>query len=172
VLTASFGTNGAFNIARAPSERGKYTPLLSSPFTQEAATLSRDGRWLAYASDETGREEVYVRQFPDGAKALISSLGGREPRWAPDGRTLYYIGQVDGNPTLIAAAIEPGPTPVVRSRTVLFDASDFDPASPHANWDVSPDGTRFVFSRQAPLNTVIYVLHWTDEVRRRSARHD
>ena len=168
VLAASFGANGAFNLARAPAEGAKFTGLLSSPFTLEAATLSRDGKWLAYASDETGREEVYVRQFPNGPKVLVSSLGGREPRWSPDGRTLYYIGQVDGNPTLIAVTIEPGPTPVVRGRTVLFDASDFDPASPHANWDISPDGTRFVISRQAPLNTVIYVLNWTAEIRRRS----
>jgi len=79
---------------------------------------------------------------------------------------------VDGNPTLIAATIEPGETAMVRSRTALFDASDFDPAEPHANWDISPDGTHFIIARQAPLNTVIYVLNWTEEVRRRSARHE
>ncbi|HKV70748.1 MAG TPA: protein kinase [Gemmatimonadales bacterium] len=168
VLGVSLGKNGAFNVARAAPPGSRFEPLLSSLFTQEAATLSRDGRVLAYASDETGREEVYVRAFPGGAKVLVSSLGGREPRWAPDGRTLYYIGQVDGNPTLIAATIEPGPTPIVRSRAALFDASDFDPASPHANWDVSPDGTHFVIARQAPLNSVIYALNVTDEIRRRS----
>ncbi|HWH04457.1 MAG TPA: protein kinase [Gemmatimonadales bacterium] len=172
VLGVALGKNGAFNVSRAPPPGTKFEPLLSSLFTQEAATLSRDGRLLAYASDETGREEVYVRPFPGGSKVLVSSLGGREPRWAPDGRALYYIGQVDGNPTLIAAMIEPGATPAVRARTVLFDAADFDPASPHANWDVSPDGAHFVIARQAPLNTLIYVLNWTDEVRRRSARHE
>ncbi|HKR57206.1 MAG TPA: protein kinase [Gemmatimonadales bacterium] len=172
VLGVALGKNGAFNVSRASPPGTKFEPLLSSLFTQEAATLSRDGRVLAYASDETGREEVYVRAFPSGAKVMVSSLGGREPRWAPDGRTLYYVGQVDGNPTLIAAAIEPGATPAVRARTVLFDASDFDPASPHANWDISPDGTHFVIARQAPLNSVIYVLNVTEEIRRRSARHE
>ncbi len=172
VLGIFFGANGAFNLSWAPSEGAKFTPLVSSSFTAEAATLSRDGKWLAYASDETGREEVYVRRFPNGPKVLVSSLGGREPRWAPDGHTLYYIGQVDGNPTLIAAAVEPGENAVVTSRAVLFDASDFDPASPHANWDISPDGTHFVIARQAPLNSVIYVLNVTEEIRRRSGRHE
>ena len=172
VIGASYGASGAFNVVRAPSERGKFIPLLTSTFTQEAATLSRDGKWLAYSADETGRQEVYIRRYPAGPKVLVSSLGGREPRWAPDGHTLYYIGQVDGNPTLIAATIEPGETAMVRSRTALFDASDFDPAEPHANWDISPDGTHFIIARQAPLNTVIYVLNWTEEVRRRSARHE
>ncbi|HEX4632497.1 MAG TPA: hypothetical protein VH163_01605, partial [Gemmatimonadales bacterium] len=169
VLGVSLGPNGAFNIARAPAEHGKFTPLLTSPFTQEAATLSRDGKWLAYGSDETGREEVYVRSFPDGPKVLVSSLGGREPRWAPDGRTLYYVGQVDGTPTMMAATLEPGPTPVVRGRAALFDAADLAPASPHANWDIAPDGTRFVVANQAPLTSVIYVLGWTEEVRRRQS---
>ena len=169
VLAASLGKNGAFNLAWAPSDGAKFEPLLASLFTQEAATLSRDGKWLAYASDETGREEVYVRPFPNGPRVLVSSLGGREPRWAPDDRTLYYIGQVDGNPTLIAAVLEGG---VVRSRTPLFDAADFAIADPHANWDISPDGTHFAVAKQAPLNTVIYVLNWTEEVRRRSSRHE
>ena len=172
VLGVSLGKNGAFNVSRAPPPGSTFEPLLSSLFTQEAATLSRDGRVLAYASDETGREEVYVRSFPGGAKVLVSSLGGREPRWAPDGRTLYYVGQVDGNPTLMAATIEPGATPAVHARTMLFDASDFDPASPHANWDISPDGTHFVIARQAPLNSVIYVLNVTEEIRQRSGRHE
>ena len=172
VLGVALGKNGAFNVSRASPPGTTFEPLLSSLFTQEAATLSHDGRVLAYASDETGREEVYVRAFPGGAKVLVSSLGGREPRWAPDGRTLYYVGQVDGNPTLMAATIEPGATPAVLARAVLFDASDFDPASPHANWDVSPDGTHFVIARQAPLNSVIYVLNVTEEIRRRSGRHE
>ena len=172
VLGASYGPNGAFNVSRAPSGGVKFAPLISSAFSQEAATLSRDGKWLAYASDETGRTEVYVRKYPDGPRALVSSLGGREPRWAPDGRTLYYIGQVNGNPTLMAATLESGEATIVKSRTPLFDASDFDPASPHANWDISPDGTRFVAPQQAPLNTVIYVLNVTDEIRKRAARHD
>jgi hypothetical protein len=72
----------------------------------------------------------------------------------------------------MAATIEPGPAPAARARAVLFDAADFDPASPHANWDVSPDGSRFVVARQAPRLDVIYVLNWTTEVRGRAARHD
>ena len=172
VLGASYGANGAFNVARQSAPGSKFAPLLTSPFTQEAATESRDGRMVAYASDETGRSEVYVRSLPDGPKVLVSKLGGREPRWAPDGRTLYYIGQVDGNPTLIAAALKTDGTPAVQARTPLFDAADFAPASPHANWDISPDGQHFIIARQAPLNTVIYVLNATAEIRRRSTAHD
>ncbi|HEX4560639.1 MAG TPA: hypothetical protein VH113_02305, partial [Gemmatimonadales bacterium] len=71
--------------------------------------------------------------------------------------------------TMMAATLEPGPTPVVRGRAALFDAADLAPASPHANWDIAPDGTRFVVANQAPLTSVIYVLGWTEEVRRRQS---
>ena len=144
--------------------------LLGTPFNEQGATLSPDGRWLAYSSDETGRDEVYVRPFPEGdAKILVSQQGGAEARWAPDGRTLYYQSLRNGVPVLMAAAVSAGAEFNVGAHTTLFDVSEFEPASPHANYDVSPDGTRFAMIHQGPLSEMVFVLNWTEEVRRRGA---
>ncbi|HTR21414.1 MAG TPA: protein kinase [Gemmatimonadales bacterium] len=170
MIAAALGANGTFDIAVVSPDGAHVQPLLTTPYSEEAATLSRDGRWLAYSSDETGRAEVYVRQFPGGgAKVLVSNGGGTEPRWAPDGRILYYEGPVGGVPSLVAAAVAPGPEFGIRARTPLFAVTDFEPASPHANWDLSPDGTHFVMARQASLGTVMFVLNWTEAVRQHPA---
>ena len=64
------------------------TPLVVSPFDEKAITLSPDGRWLAYESDETGQNEIYVRPFPDieGGKFTVSTGGGVMPVWGPERR--------------------------------------------------------------------------------------
>ena len=171
MLVAQFAEVG-FDIALvSPGEAGAATPLLATPFNEQAATVSPDGRWVAYSSDETGRDEVYVLPFPDGgAKILVSQGGGTEPRWGPDGRTVYYFGQHDRLPYLIAATLVPGPERdlTVGARTPAFDVSEFEPASPHANYDISPDGTRFVMVHQGALSEMVFMLNWTAEVRRRS----
>jgi Tol biopolymer transport system component len=172
IVAASIGANGRFDVtllsAATPRE---LTPLLASPYEEQQATLAPNGRWLAYTSDETGRDEIYVQPFPGGgAKVLVSRGGGTEPRWSPDGRTLYYQGEHDGNPYLIAAAVTSGSEFDVTGRAPLFDVTDFEPAEPHANWDVSPDGTRFVMVDQGALTEMVFVLNWPVEVRRRTGR--
>ena len=70
----------------------KPAPLLATPFSETQAQLSPDGRWLAYASDESGTSEVYVQPFPSsGGKWQISSGGGRQPRWRHDGKELFFL---------------------------------------------------------------------------------
>jgi dipeptidyl aminopeptidase/acylaminoacyl peptidase len=123
---------------------------------------------MAYCSDETGRMEVYVRAFPEGgAKILVSLDGGSEPRWSPDGRRLYYIGTKDNMPYLISAGVGTGSSFTVQDRTPVFDMSEFEPAAPHANWDVSPDGSRFAVVHQGALSEIVFVLNWTEELRQR-----
>jgi Tol biopolymer transport system component len=170
IIGASTGTNGLFDLMLVSADTPRTrTPLLATPYTEEAATLSPSDHWLAYASDETGKSEVYVRPYPaGGAKILVSQGGGIEPRWSPDGRTLYYESDHDGVPYLFAAAVGPGPEFTVTSRTPLFDISQFEPSEPHANWDVSPDGTRFVMVDQGTLVEMIFVLNWPEEVRRQN----
>ncbi|MBL4819761.1 MAG: PD40 domain-containing protein [Gammaproteobacteria bacterium] len=60
-------------------------------------TFSPDGRWLAYTSNETGRNEIYIRPYPDveGGKWLVSQAGGRDAKWADDGASLFYVNAVD-----------------------------------------------------------------------------
>ena len=144
-------------------------PFIATPFNEQFVALSPDGRWMAYCSDETGRMEVYVRPFPEGgAKILVSLDGGAEPRWSPDGRQLYYIGTKDNVPYLVSARVSTGSAFLVQDRTALFDMSEFEPAAPHANWDVSPDGSRFAVVHQGQLSEMVFVLNWTEEVRQRS----
>lgn len=69
----------------------KPAPFLNSPANEAVPALSPNGKWLAYASDESGRIEVYVTAFPSpGGKWQVSSGGGNGPSWSPDGKQLYY----------------------------------------------------------------------------------
>jgi eukaryotic-like serine/threonine-protein kinase len=142
------------------------TPLVATPYNEEAAAVSPDGRWLAYSSDETGRPEVYVRPLAGGGKVLVSQGGGSEPRWSPDGRTLYYRGLKDGALYLFAARVAAGADFAVSSLAPLFDVSDFDSAEPHANWDVSPDGRRFAMVDVGAMTDMVFVLNWRLELQR------
>ena len=104
-LVVSRSEGDAFDLASISVDDGKLTPLTATPFGEFDAALSRDGRWLAYTSDESGRPEVYVTAFPslDG-RWQVSTDGGTEPVWSRDGRTLYYR----GSGKLMAVDIAPG----------------------------------------------------------------
>ena len=168
ILGALIGANGQFDLTTVSASSPRTEkPVLATPYAEEAATLSPNGRWLAYSSDETGRTQVYVRSYPEeGAKELVSQGAGSEPRWSPDGRTLYYQGERDGLPVLIAATVAAGPELTITARTPLFDVSHFEPAEPHANWDISPDGSRFVFVNQGALTQMVFIMNWPEEFRR------
>jgi Tol biopolymer transport system component len=169
LITSPTNINGSFDIGLLPmgDERVEQS-FIATPFNEQFVALSPDGRWMAYCSDETGLIEVYVRSFPEGgSKILVSLDGGSEPRWSPDGRQLYYIGTKDNAPYLISARVSTGGAFTVQDRTALFDMSEFEPAAPHANWDVSPDGSRFAVVHQGALSEMVFVLNWTEEVRQR-----
>ena len=86
-------------------ERRDELLLETSPFVLSGAQISPDGRWLAYASIESGRNEIYVRPFPDvdAGKWQISSSGGGAPVWARDGRELFYL---DQSGTVLAVSVD------------------------------------------------------------------
>ena len=170
-ITAPTGTNGGFDLGLLKLDGTReQSPLLETPFNEQGASLSPDGKWMAYTSSETGSDEVYVRPFPQGgAKVVVSRGGGSEPVWNRAGRELFYIGQKDGMPHLVSASVSGDREFSVNSRTFLFDVSGFEPSQPHANYDVSPDGSRFVMVHQGTIPELVYVLNWAEEVRRRSA---
>ena len=137
------------------------TPLLDSRYMEGFPALSTDGKWLAYVGDESGRQEVYVRAYPGlGGKVVVSQNGGSEPVWSRDGRELFYVGLVNGAPQLIAAQVETSPQFRVVSRTALFDYSDFETATPHANYDVMPDGKSFLMVHLARASEFTYLQNW------------
>ncbi|MEO7358996.1 MAG: hypothetical protein ABI120_01615, partial [Gemmatimonadaceae bacterium] len=115
-------------------------PVLDTPFSEKSAVVSPDGRWIAYDSNAPGRFEVFVNRFPIPAASpvIVSSGGGMNARWGPDGRELYYWN--DGKLMVVRLDLRDGAR-VVNSTTVLkasYAAAD------HANFDVQPDGKGFV----------------------------
>jgi serine/threonine-protein kinase len=119
-------------------------PLVVSPAEETGPAISHDGRWLAYAADETGRKEIYVRPFPntDEGKWLVSSNGGTEPAWARSGRELFYR---DGRGNLVAVSFRgSGGGFDVIEQQVLFGAQAYWAQDDHRWYDVTSDGQRFI----------------------------
>jgi hypothetical protein len=102
------GSDGRVAMSFTPDGSRLELPLVRTPFNEWGGEISPDGRWLAYASNESGQFEVYVRPFPDvnGGKwqiASIGDVGGTKPMWSPDGRELFYVDSAD---FLVAVLIE------------------------------------------------------------------
>jgi serine/threonine-protein kinase len=144
--------------------------LAATGFLERIPTVSPDGRYLAYMSDETGRLEVYIRPFPDvsDGKWLVSTTGGMNPVWSRDGSELFYQKE-RGDP--VAVETSSGSPPTGRQR-VLFSALPFAFASPHWSYDVTPDG-RFVMFRKVgelPSSPLVVVENFFEELRRQVPR--
>jgi len=122
-------------------------PFLVTPYSERSPMLSRRGRWLAYVSDETGRDEVYVLSYPEtGAKQQISRDGGREPVWSRDGRELFYRNE----DKMMVVDVETGPVFRAGTARALFEGRYRVAAGGlNQNYDVAPDGQRFVMVRAA-----------------------
>jgi serine/threonine-protein kinase len=154
--------NGVFDmVAVGMDGRARYDSVLSSPYNEGWPALSPDGRWLAYQSDESGRNEVYVRAWPTlGGKVQVSQSGGTEPAWSRNGRELFFRSGGGAEPMLVAATFEGTTELRVRSRTPLFSVASYEFATPHRNYDPFPDGQSFAMVRQGrpgQLAEVVYV---------------
>jgi serine/threonine-protein kinase len=172
LITSPTGLGGSFDLGflSMGNDRAEQ-PLIATPFNEQSVALSPDGRWLAYASDETGVTQLYVRPFPEGgAKVLVSREGGYEPRWHPNGRELFYIGSRNGLANMMAATVSTRNGFEILERVTLFDVTEFEPSQPHANWDISPDGRQFVMVHLGSLSEMIFVLNWPEAVRQAGGR--
>jgi len=145
-------------------------PLIATEFNELNAEISPDGRWLAYRSNESGRDEVYVRPFPNVEAALwqVSTDGGQHPVWARSGEELFYRG-LDGS--LMQMPVELQPRFVACTPTKLFEGP-YLRGSGRA-YDVSPDGRRFLMIKEGdgPSDDssppgIIVVQNWFEELRR------
>jgi eukaryotic-like serine/threonine-protein kinase len=147
------------------------TPIIANGGYEEVApALSPDGRWIAYASNESGRYEVYVRPFPgvNDGRWQISGNGGNEPLWAHSGRELFYRA---GNGDLMAVTVAGGSAFVAAEQRRLFAAAPYLSNTAHTEYQLSPDDRRFLFKRLvgaeiagARAATAVLVQDWLTEL--------
>ncbi len=141
-------------------------PLVSDTLSQNLEpSLSPDGKWFAYQSNESGRMQIYVRSFSGGGTRSVVSLdGGTEPLWSPTGREIFYR----NGDRMMAAAVRVGPTFEVGNRTELFTAHyDADPTL--RDYDVTPDGQTFLMLQpmKEAQQSVVVVLDWFERMRKK-----
>src|SRR3989454_716091 len=147
----------------------KAQPFLRTRFDESVPRFSPDGRWLAYISNESGRYEIYVQPYPGpGGKWQISTEGGTEPTWNHNGRELFYR----SGDRMMAVDIATQPSFAAGKPRMLFAGPyELSPAT-SPNYDVSPDGQRFLMlkpsEQEAAAPTQInVVLNWFEELKRR-----
>jgi dipeptidyl aminopeptidase/acylaminoacyl peptidase len=147
----------------------KPQPFLRTRLDERSPRFSPDGRWLVYVSNESGRYEIYVQPYPGpGGKWQISTEGGTEPAWNPNGRELFYR---SGN-KMMAVDIATQPGFAAGTPRMLFEGQYQPSPVVVANYDVSPDGQRFLMLKpseqaQAAPTQINVVLNWFEELNRR-----
>jgi Tol biopolymer transport system component len=156
------------DVVRFAPGAGILEPVVATSFNEQYPAVSPDGRWLAYVSDQSGREEVYVRELgdPDGLAVQVSLGGATEPVWRRDGRELAYRGTTEGRPELIVAEVGTGATFSIAARRALFSLADYVGTSPHANYDYTPDGRGFVMVRRSQATRIMVIQNLPGLVRR------
>ena len=150
---------------------GTPAPFANTEFSESAGQFSPDTHWIAYASDESGRSEIYVQPFPvpagGGSKTSVSRDGGNQPRWRRDGKELFYL-SFDGK--LMAVDVTEGRVFKVGTPKPLFQA----PATSIQSrtdihgwaWDFTSDGQRFLFDAvKTSSESLTVVLNWTAELK-------
>ena len=147
----------------------RIEPLLQAPFSEINAEISPDGHWLAYQSDESNQNEIYVRPFPkvgDG-RWQISTGGGMMPLWARSGRELFFR----NGSTFLSVAVQTTPTFSAGNPTKVFEGR-YSVASTGRNYDVSLDGQRFLMIKdgaspddKATPASMVVVEHWFEELK-------
>ena len=138
----------------------KPFPLRRTQFVDVNGSLSPDGRFLAFQSNESGRHEIYVQEFPEArSKWQVSTSGGREPSWRKDGRELYYR---SADARLMAVPVETGASFTAGTPQPLFQAR-FAPVIARSLYRPSPDGQRFLVTAVGSGDVTppaVVVLNW------------
>ena len=143
---------------------GKATPWLATPFNELGGELSPDGNWIVYQSDESGQNEIYIRQFPHSERKWpVTNGGGMMATWRGDGRQIFYLSP-DGK--LMAVDVKPGEDLQAGAPVPLFEAR----LRMHAvrQYDVTPDGSRFLLNQldEGPSEPLTLMTNWTSRLNR------
>jgi serine/threonine protein kinase len=166
-VLAFMGQDTSLDLYTLPLKDEKPQPFVNSPANETAPRFSPDGHFIAYQSDESGRIEIYVRSYPGpGGKYQISTEGGMEPVWNPKGRELFYR---SGN-KMMAVDISAQPGFEAGKPKVLFEGPYLPTPLTFPNYDVSPDGQRFLMLKpeqaQAPTQISV-VMNWFEELKQK-----
>jgi Tol biopolymer transport system component len=152
---------------------GKPEVFLQTPAGELWPSFSPDGRWMAYASDESGTFQVYVRAFPDkGGKWQISNSGGAYPMWSRNGHELLFEA-LDNH--IMAAAYTVKGDSFVADKPRVWSEKQIGGTVGSKNVDLAPDGKRIVAlmpaetaEAQKAQNQVIFLMNFSDELRRKA----
>jgi Tol biopolymer transport system component len=145
-------------------DESQVRPFLSTSAYEGGAQFSPDGRWVAYSSDESGHMEVYVRPFAGPDRKQVSTQGGRAVRWNPNGKELFYR---IGDKTMAVSVSGTSELTFSAPRLLFEQRYAFGSSVTAANYDVSPDGERFVMVKdESGSGRLNVVLNWTEELKR------
>ena len=170
-------TFGIFTMPMDGPDALKPVLFLESKFALLYPEFSPDGRWVAYVSAESGRNELYVQAYPGGGgKTHVSTAGGWEPIWLRNNRDLLYRTYTAKDERLFVSAAIRSLSPLrIDPPRLIFSttaAASYDATTPLRAWDATADGQRFVLARIAestdkPVTSLHVVLNWSDELQRR-----
>ena len=173
LLFTGFDAIEGGNIFALPLAAGsRPRVIVQTPFHEWGPQFSPDGRWFAYVSNESGRDEVYVQAFPGpGSKTQVSTQGGSEPVWEHSGRELFYR-QGD---RIVTVAVTTGPSFLAGTPQVLFEGA-YEKGLPlgHTDYDVSPDGKQFLMVKPGEQGagpaSIHVVLNWLENLKQAAPR--
>jgi Tol biopolymer transport system component len=168
--TGSSGSRTRDIFAFATGADSAPRALVSSVFDEFGADVSPDGRWFVYVSNESGRNEVYVRRLddPGAGRTQVSVDGGEEPRWAHNGRELFFRTR---RGDMLATDVTLGATFRAGSPRVLFNLPNMATDPNHTAYDVARDDGRFVMINRSvnEVSELVLVLNWFEELRARTS---
>jgi Tol biopolymer transport system component/tRNA A-37 threonylcarbamoyl transferase component Bud32 len=162
LICAVYEAGTSWDIWAVPMDgSGESIKVVASEFAESRPSFSPDGRWIAYQSNESGQNEIYVREFPGpGGRWQVSTDGGTDPHWSHDGREIFYL---DADDQLASVAVQITPGFRADLPQTLFDAQLF-PGTFRSRYTVAADGERFLLLSRAEAQTVpplTVVMNWT-----------
>ncbi len=163
----------------SPTKDAKPEVYLNAPYDESALTLSPDGKMAAFVAAEAGNPDIWIREFPTPVGKWKAGPGGAFPRWSPEGRYVYYWHGGQTVDTLYRAQVDRTPALVVRAPEIV----DVIDVAGIANWDLFPDGKRYVLTvvaasansagggapGSAPVSRYVIVKNWMTELKARMA---
>jgi serine/threonine-protein kinase len=169
LVFASGEQTGRRSIWTLPLKASRAAPFLETPALEHMPVFSADGKWIAYASNETGRSEIYVRAYPAGGAParLISENGGTAPLWSPDGSELFYRNPAG---SLVAVPMRAG-SRSGRIQELFHVQGRFRTSGNAAAYDIERSGRRFIMVTEPdnprPVREQItLVVNWFEELKR------